>query len=164
MRRHGGRMLLSALLGVALVPLAMGQDSVPLPMPTPAKTPAVMKMILPATSTVWIENMKMVTTGPLRLFQSPPLDPDKAYIYRVKVSWPTQPGKPDFVMEQEVTVKAGQTTTVDFSPVAKLMPSQPTPPVQQAGYVQPPTNNPPTYTQPPGRLPARRQYPGRGGY
>jgi uncharacterized protein (TIGR03000 family) len=175
------RMLLGVALGVAVVPLAAGQDhaktknradeqrivqdSAPMPMPpSTAKEPAVVKMILPANSMVWIEKMKMTSTGPLRLFQSPPLDPAKAYLYRVKVSWPTLPGQPDFVMEQEVTIKAGQTTTVDYTPVVQTTPSQPAPPAKQAGHVQPPTVNPPPYVQPPSRLPARRQFPGRGGY
>ena len=176
------RMLLGVAVSLALVPMVSARQdnapprtgadeqrivsgSAPLPLPpSTEKTPAVMKIILPANSTVWIEKMKMTSTGTLRLFQSPPLDADKTYLYRVKVSWPTLPGQPDFVAEQEVTVKAGQTTTIDYSPVAKMMPSQPAPPVQQTGHVQPPTNNPPTYTQPPSRLPARRQFPGRGGY
>lgn len=182
--RHGGMGVLALLLGLAWAcPVAAQEGGAakattdeqrvvpdvapaqPLPSPPPqaaVKAPAVMKLLLPAQGLVWIENLPMSTTGPVRLFQSPPLEPGKTYIYKVKVSWPTQQGRPDFVLEQEVAIKAGLTTTVDFAPVVQASYQVPVTPTQQ-GQVQPGRVQPPPVQQP-SRLPARRQVPNRGGY
>jgi uncharacterized protein (TIGR03000 family) len=186
--RHGSRKLALGIgLSLCLGSTAWGQDNTPprnapdeqriiqetppspitTPVAQPAKAPALMKILVPANSQIWIETVKMTTTGPVRLFQSPPLEGDKAYVYKVKVSWPTLPGQPDFVSEQEVTVKAGQTTTVDYSPLFKAAanpPSQPpATPAKPASASPAPQGNPQAPVQPPGRLPLRRQYQGRGG-
>lgn len=85
-----------------------------------AKTqPALIKVKVPESATIWFESQKMSQSGAMRIFQSPGLDNKKTYYYKLKVSWPTGIGTmgKDFVSEQEVAVKAGETTTIDFTPL-----------------------------------------------
>lgn len=85
----------------------------------PKTNPALIKVKVPENATVWFENQKMNQTGSTRMFQSPGLESKKTYYYKVKVSWPTGVGTltKDFVTEQEVAVRAGETTSVDFTPL-----------------------------------------------
>jgi uncharacterized protein (TIGR03000 family) len=78
--------------------------------------PATVNVQCPANATIWIEGQKMTSTGAVRSFQSPALEAGKAFYYSFKVSWPGAPGQPDTVVEREVTVRAGQTTVLDFRP------------------------------------------------
>jgi len=82
--------------------------------------PALIKVKVPENATVWFENQKMSQSGSTRVFQSPGLETKKTYYYKVKVSWPTGVGTmtKDFVSEQEVAVRGGETTSVDFMPLA----------------------------------------------
>jgi uncharacterized protein (TIGR03000 family) len=114
--------------------------------------PAVINVKVPANATVWIEEQKMTATGPSRNYQSPPLEPGKTYAYTFKLAWPTGPGQPDFVTQQEITIRAGQTTTVDFTPLAG-MPSAP------QGQVIMPAGVKPGQPQP-----AQPVQPARGGF
>lgn len=90
------------------------------PAEQPAKTnnsPALIKVKVPDNAVIWFENQKMSQSGAQRIFQSPGLEPKKTYYYKVKVSWPTGAGSvtKDFVSEQEVAVRAGETTVIDFT-------------------------------------------------
>lgn len=81
--------------------------------------PALIKIKVPDNAVIWFENQKMNQSGDQRIFQSPALEMKKTYFYKVKVSWPTGTGTlaKDFVTEQEIAVKAGETTSVDFTPL-----------------------------------------------
>lgn len=81
--------------------------------------PALIKIKVPDNAVIWFENQKMSQGGDQRIFQSPALEMKKTYFYKVKVSWPTGTGTlaKDFVTEQEIAVKAGETTSVDFTPL-----------------------------------------------
>lgn len=82
--------------------------------------PALIKVKVPDNATIWFENQRMSQSGAVRVFQSPVLEAKKTYFYKIKVSWPMGSGTlaKDFVSEQEVSVKAGETTTVDFTMLA----------------------------------------------
>ncbi len=84
------------------------------------KTPALIKVKVPESATIWFENQKMSQPGAVRIFQSPTLEAKKTYYYKVKVTWPTGSGTltKDIVSEQEVAVRAGETTTIDFTALA----------------------------------------------
>lgn len=85
--------------------------------PTVTKTPALIKVKVPDTATIWFENQKMSQPGAVRIFQSPTLEAKKTYYYKVKVTWPSGSGTlaKEVVSEQEVAVRAGETTTIDFT-------------------------------------------------
>ncbi len=83
----------------------------------PPKNLGTIVLQVPASATVWFGEQKMTQTGAERSYQSPPLEPGKTYSYTIKVSWPTAAGK-DYTAEQEVTVRANQTSRVDFTPLA----------------------------------------------
>jgi uncharacterized protein (TIGR03000 family) len=115
-----------------------GKPAQPAPATTPAaptnppaapaeqgKSAATIQIQVPANATIWFGEQKMTQTGATRTFKSPPLDPAKAYAYQVKVSWPT-PGGKDYSTEHEITVRAGQTTIIDFTPLART-PATPPP-------------------------------------
>jgi uncharacterized protein (TIGR03000 family) len=100
----------------------LGDESGPAPGQPEDKAkslPALIRVKVPDNATVWFENQKMNQAGSLRIYQSPGLDARKIYYYKIKVSWPTGGGTlaKDFVTEQEVTVRGGETTSVDFTPL-----------------------------------------------
>ncbi len=67
---------------------------------------------LPETATLTIGDHMTQQRGAQRLFDSPPLTPGKTFVYKVKASW-MENGKP-MTAEQDVEVRAGQQTVVDF--------------------------------------------------
>ncbi|MFT3882246.1 MAG: TIGR03000 domain-containing protein [Gemmatales bacterium] len=85
--------------------------------PLGAKSPALIKVKVPDNATIWFENQKMSQPGAVRIFQSPTLESKKTYYYKVKVAWPSGGGTlaKEVVSEQEVAVRAGETTTIDFT-------------------------------------------------
>jgi uncharacterized protein (TIGR03000 family) len=68
---------------------------------------------VPAGARVWIENILMKQTGPLRLFESPVLDPGGDYQYEVRASW-TENGK-EVSKSRRVTVRAGDRLMLNLS-------------------------------------------------
>lgn len=105
--------------------------------------PALIKMKVPENAVVWFENQKMSQGGEQRIFQSPALEMKKTYYYKVKVSWPTGTGtlSKDFVTEQEIAVKAGETTSVDFTPLVthtrQIKPTSTRDLIRQAAHATP---------------------------
>jgi len=69
---------------------------------------------VPANAEVWFGGFKTSQTGTDRVYQSPPLDPGKAYRYEVRARWTAANGK---VVDRnrEVRVRAGQSARVDFN-------------------------------------------------
>lgn len=112
----------------------------------PAQEPqkARLRLLLPAAD-VQLEiqgvALKKKLGADVRLFESPPLEPGKNYIYDIKATW-TENGK-QVVRERSVRVAAGKTTEVDLrvanqdsanattpkqpAPEKKPMPDKPTP-------------------------------------
>jgi len=91
----------------------------------------------------------MKQTGSKRTFQSPPLDPTKTYVYTLKIAWAAGAGQKDNATEQEVTIRAGQTTIIDFTPLAQGVANGPTTTITPAGA----TSTPPV-------MPAQPRPPG----
>lgn len=84
---------------------------------TASTSPALIKVKVAENATIWFENQKMSQTGGVRIFQSPGLEPKKTYYYKIKVAWPSGSGTAakEVSSEQEVAVRAGETTTIDFT-------------------------------------------------
>ena len=66
------------------------------------------EFLVPADATLWIEGVRMQTTGVARHFQTPPLRLGGTYTYNVKVLWQ---GKE---VTRQVDLSHGGTNTVDF--------------------------------------------------
>jgi uncharacterized protein (TIGR03000 family) len=127
------------------VPAAGVPAAPPAPLkPAVTGQPATINVQCPANASIWIEGQKMSSTGAVRAFQSPPLEPGRAFYYTFKVSWPTAPGQPDQVLEQEVTVRGGQTSVLDFRP------QQTQQPVYSPPFYQPQPSRPPIFRRPEG--------------
>ena len=94
-----------------------------LPPPTPLT--ALLKVQVPLEAEVWLEGQKMRSTGRLRHYRSPPLDPAKGYVYEVYARW-TFDGKPVEDV-RHVAIRAGAIALVDFTHLDPLIPrpSQP---------------------------------------
>lgn len=101
--------------------------------------PATITVMVPPNAVIWVADQQMKQTGSRRTFQSPPLDPSKTYVYTMKISWPGAPGQKDNSTEQEVTVRSGQTTIIDFTPLAQGVASGPTTTTTPASAQAPPT-------------------------
>ena len=97
--------------------------------PAPPANTAIVELLVPVNAVVYFGEQKMTQTGEVRRYESPPLEPGKVYVYKVKVTWPTAPGQKDFVIEHEFEVRANQTTKIDFRPLARpaqeVRPSRP---------------------------------------
>lgn len=68
---------------------------------------------VPSIATVWIGDEMTRETGRDRLFHSPPLDPDKRYLYTVRARW-TDPDGKEHNQKTTVRVSAGNTSRVAF--------------------------------------------------
>jgi uncharacterized protein (TIGR03000 family) len=93
---------------------------------------ALLKVQVPLDAEVWLEGQKMRSTGSMRHFRSPPLNPTKEYGYEVRARWQYD-GKPvDDV--RHVAIHAGATVLVDFTHLDPLVPrpSAPSPPPSAA--------------------------------
>lgn len=88
---------------------------VPLPsaVPLPAATVASVRVHLPPDARLWFEGAETRQTGGHRAFKSPPLEPDRDYLYDLKARW-TEGGKP-VEKNRTVTVRAGYVTDVDLT-------------------------------------------------
>ena len=74
---------------------------------------AMIDVQVPANAKVWFDGTPTQQTGATRAFVSPPLDANSTYSYTVRAQWDDN-GK----MKEEtrrVEVRAGQTSTVDFT-------------------------------------------------
>lgn len=82
-----------------------------------ADTAAHITVRVPANTEVWLDGVKMSSTGLVREYQSPPLTPGKGYHYEVRARWSAN-GQ-TVTQTKSVSVAAGSRVTVsfpDFSP------------------------------------------------
>ena len=63
---------------------------------------------------IWVEGAATRRRGTVREFESPPLEPDRAYHYDIRARW-TENGQ-TFDQTKTVTIHAGDRVTVDFMP------------------------------------------------
>jgi uncharacterized protein (TIGR03000 family) len=79
---------------------------------TTSDTSALLTVRVPANAEVWVEGVKTSSTGPLRRFQSPPLQPGQRYVYTVRAQW-QENGQP-VTDTHKVDVAAGANISVNF--------------------------------------------------
>jgi uncharacterized protein (TIGR03000 family) len=91
-----------AVLGLAAAPAAAQEQT------------ASLTVIVPTGATLKIGEWTSTQTGNVRRFETPLLAADRGYYYVIAVSW-TENGQPKSASRQ-VEVRAGQSTTVDFTP------------------------------------------------
>lgn len=77
-------------------------------------TTATVEVRVPADARVWFDGVATTKTGADRVFNSPPLEPGKAYHYEVKARW-MQDGTP-VERTQSIEVTAGQLSVANFVP------------------------------------------------
>jgi len=74
---------------------------------------ARVRVILPSQDAqLWISDVQMQGGGMERMFQSPPLEQGKSYMYRIRAQWNGEGRAMD--RTREVEVRAGQEFTVNF--------------------------------------------------
>jgi uncharacterized protein (TIGR03000 family) len=108
MPRHAaGTLLVAALLFAPA--RAQGPEAKPAD-----KKPAGLRVLMPVPgATLTIDGTETRQTGLTRVFESPPIEPDKEYTYTVVAKW--MPNNYTTVSRTRVvTVKAGRTTEVDL--------------------------------------------------
>jgi len=95
---------------------------------------AVVHVRVPADAEVWFDDTPTQQRGPMREFQTPPLESGKTYTYQVRAKW-SQGGQ---MMDRTLPcqVRAGQPATLDFTSAAAQQPQQVQPPVDQQPAVR----------------------------
>jgi uncharacterized protein (TIGR03000 family) len=79
-----------------------------------AENMARIRVFVPADAKVWIDGQETTQTGTDRLFESPPLAPDRAFTYNLKTTWRGPDGK-EITLTRQVGVQANACATVDFT-------------------------------------------------
>jgi uncharacterized protein (TIGR03000 family) len=106
---------------------------------------AHIRVRVPASAEIWINDQKRTQTGALREFVTPALDPDHIYIYNVKARW-TEEGGINVEKTLRVRTISGTRVTVNF---VRPPASQPRQTVQTAVATAPaPTSTPRVEQQP----------------
>jgi uncharacterized protein (TIGR03000 family) len=84
-------------------------------LPTPPVVPssAQFRVIVPDDAVVLFDGQRTNSSGPIRLFHTPPLAPSGVYNYQIRATW-MQGGK-EFTQQRIVPANVGQTTVVDFT-------------------------------------------------
>jgi uncharacterized protein (TIGR03000 family) len=80
--------------------------------PSTAPAVAVIRVVVPADAAVWFDDRPTTTTGPVRLFVSPPLAADQEYHYEIQARW-FEDGK-ETRRAVRVRIYPGDRQTVDF--------------------------------------------------
>lgn len=98
------------------------------PSPPPMPLTSLLKVQVPLGAEVWLEGQKMRSTGSMRHFRSPPLNPTQEYAYEVRARWRIDDKPIEDI--RHVAIRAGATVLVDFTHLDPLVPrpSAPTPP------------------------------------
>jgi uncharacterized protein (TIGR03000 family) len=89
-----------------------GQEESSLAPGATADSPANLTVTVPADAELWFDGTKTVSTGPVRLFHSPPLEPGRRYTYDIRARW--QEDGRDVTQTQTVPVTAGADHNVSF--------------------------------------------------
>lgn len=81
------------------------------------KLPAHIRVRLPADAEVFINGKKTKSTGVVREYETPELDPERVYSYLVKARWVEN----GITVEKSLRVRAlsGNRVTINFVPVAQ---------------------------------------------
>ncbi|GIW79353.1 MAG: hypothetical protein KatS3mg105_1160 [Gemmatales bacterium] len=74
--------------------------------------PALLNLIVPADAKVEINGQQTTSTGTNRSFETPALDPNKDYTFKIKATWNGPNGK--VTRTREVSARAGEQLTVDM--------------------------------------------------
>ena len=67
---------------------------------------AMLRILVPAEATLWLEDMKTKQAGRQRQFVTPPLEENLPYAYRLKAAW-EQDGR-QVIQEKSIVVRAGE--------------------------------------------------------
>jgi uncharacterized protein (TIGR03000 family) len=102
------------------------------------KLPARIRVRLPANAEITINGKKTTSTGPVREYETPVLDPERVYTYLVKAKW-LEDG---ITVEKSLRVRAlsGNRVTINFVPPAQERPQPlrvPSPRVVEARELPP---------------------------
>jgi uncharacterized protein (TIGR03000 family) len=94
-------------------------------LPPPLPLTALLKVQVPVGAEIWLDGRKMRSTGPIRHYRTPPLDPTKEYAYEVRARWQFDDKPVDDM--RHVALRAGATVLVDFTHLDPLVPRPSTP-------------------------------------
>lgn len=137
MKLSQGRYLLAAFLSLLSITNLQAQ---------PQGNRARLVIQVPPGARLFIEGTPAKQTAEVvRLFDSPPLDPNETYSYTLKATW-MDSGK-EVTNEKTVSVRAGQTVKVDLRPETPPTVKKEPPPAEPKPVVKAPT--PPEKKDPP---------------
>jgi uncharacterized protein (TIGR03000 family) len=102
---------LAGLALLFLVPQLLSQAN-------PNTQPAYLRVRLPAGAELLVDGTRTKQTGSERIFQTPPLELGKRYVYNLKAIW-KEDGK-EVVREKVARVRAGQETAIDLNEPATI--------------------------------------------
>jgi uncharacterized protein (TIGR03000 family) len=108
-----------------ILPAAAPPPAAPRTAPKPADARAHITLKVPEGSEVWFEGTKTTSTGSVRTYRSPPLEPGSKYAYEVRVRWRDRGN--EFTQTRQIQIAAGADVVEDFFP-APPQPRNPTSP------------------------------------
>jgi uncharacterized protein (TIGR03000 family) len=73
---------------------------------------ALINLSVPADAEIWFEGSKMTSTGSVREYQSPPLEPGGRYTYDIRARW--EENGHEVTQTQQIEVTAGTRVDVHF--------------------------------------------------
>jgi uncharacterized protein (TIGR03000 family) len=80
---------------------------------------ATIRVKLPASAKLVIDDYETTSTGTERLFVTPPLHPDKTFAYTLKATWPSDNPNRAIVRMAVAKVQAGKQTVIDMNQNSK---------------------------------------------
>lgn len=96
----------------------------PEPLPAPiVPGAALIRVIVPPDAVLWIDGNPTTQTGPERLFVTPPLEAQTAFLYEIRARW--RAGNTEVSRKRTARVWAGDRITVDFGRAAMAADSRP---------------------------------------
>jgi len=90
---------------------------------------AVITVTVQQDAQVWFDGAETQQRGPMRVFQTPALEPGRTYTYQVRARWTGANGK-EMDLTRPLQVQAGKTATLDFGGAGQQQQNQ-QPQVQQ---------------------------------
>jgi uncharacterized protein (TIGR03000 family) len=110
----------SAAIGAAALALMLAVSGTSRAEQAAPSNKAIIEVSVPADAKVWFDDSPTKQTGSERYYETPPLTAGKTFSYVVTAQW-LGPDGTNVVRKQRVSVRANESSNVEFVPPAPVM-------------------------------------------